>query len=325
MISNSGALDLLSNKRSRYSVVNSGNQVFTKVFNYENNINSAHPNNQIALPYSTPTTATITSCNNLNSTRIEKDNQLNSNNSNGSTSTNSNNKSSTDSSGLIQLSNVCSLLHNNINSNLNNLNGNLNNLGRNVTIYNDITKLQHKFGKYGVYNKQNIDGEDWINSFIYYLKTNYLYPDKITSYFSIFLSDEFRDWFNKLEISVLENIDLFSESFIKENIRLVYKYHDFCNYQFSEFIRHLEIEFTKLDNNKKQLESLKNRKIYTYIKYKIIFLEKCFPNITKSDLIKRIIFSIDDINLKNKFYNYRSVIDLNIFLDFAKILDSQNI
>ena len=241
---------------------------------------------------------------------ISNDNQIDvydkTNSSNNNLSNNSLN-----SNPLINLSNLCSnILSATTNNETNN--------SLNPCLYNDIKYFKEKFGKYAVYNKQLIDGEDWINALSTFLKNKYLLPSKFILYFYLFIDEEFTDWYTE----AINNTDwnLFVQSFIDENQRLVFKYNDSSNFVFTVFLKELISDFK---NDEKKVKKIKDSPIFNYFKYKIKILDRVKSCPCKEELIKRAIFLIDVIDLKKKFYTYRKIDNILDILEYCKFLDKQ--
>lgn len=182
------------------------------------------------------------------------------------------------------------------------------------TILNDLSNLKKKFGCFELFNKDSIEPESWFALVKDYLDKNYSDSNPIIKCFYVFLSEEFHNWFFKLNITNLVDLE---EAFLKECTRIRLETSSLSLLSQDEFIIKLK---TKYATDNQVIKSINASPTYSYFKYKWYYLNKSFSSLSASDLLKISITLLEEDTLKQKMIEYRQL-SLKDFLVFCKHID----
>lgn len=185
------------------------------------------------------------------------------------------------------------------------------------TIFQDQKILKEHFGIYELYG--NIEARAWITMIKAYCNLNYQSPNEILDYFHIFLSNELKKWYLKLDASKKTTLDELESLFIEEVFDRECEYEELIRLKQNSFLAKMKSLFPEDSIVKESV----NFPLSSFLKLKILTIRKVYPKICKEDAIRLSIFSIESSQVKKTFSKYLKS-DLSDIISLAKSVDELN-
>lgn len=104
---------------------------------------------------------------------------------------------------------------------------------------------------------------------------------------------------------------------MKQIIEIESTYYQLLDLRKDQFLQKLKLFKS---NDDKLIQSIEKSPINTFFHQKILIYSKVFPDLNSSDIIRKVIYQLDDKKMIEKFYKFRSN-DFSTLLEFAKYED----
>lgn len=179
------------------------------------------------------------------------------------------------------------------------------------SLFDDIKDLKKEFG---IFNHYEQNQYNWFGKVKAVCKNRYQNPDDIIQFFHLFLDKMYQDWCMKLNA---ENLEELESMFYDEIFRSKNEQESDVHLKGQAYLDKLNQIYK---NDSAILKEISDYPLSSFFKYKFFSVRKLYKTISDKELMRMILFMIDDKDTKIKLEKFLNTSVKNVY-DTLKLID----